>query len=145
MTSAEGLKEAESGKPFCISASLPLDWVFLSWHRESGFLCYVSFVFLRTSLLSVLRKWKCADKKKNKVIFSSLLIFQDLGAYRIFMGCSQLLIIIICFPGYSELERITLKCTYGQRSSGWPSRDGEEVRQKDHRCQDCLDSTFLWL
>lgn len=54
----------------------------------------------------------------HKVIFSSLLIFQDLGAYRIVMGCSQLLIVIICIPGHSELERITLKCTDGQRSSG---------------------------
>ena len=27
-------------------------------------------------------------------------------------------IMIICIPGHSELERITLKCTDGQRSSG---------------------------
>lgn len=60
MTSAEGLKETESGKPFCISASAT-GLGFLSWHCEPGFLFYVSFAFLRASFLSVLGKWKHAD------------------------------------------------------------------------------------
>ena len=46
MTSAEGLKEAESGQPFCISASLPLDWVFSHGILKpvSCFMCPLHFL-----------------------------------------------------------------------------------------------------
>lgn len=58
------------------------------------------------------------------------------------MGCSQLLMVIVCFPGYSELK-IMLEYTDSRGRDGCLSREKGVVRWKGHRGPDYKDSTLL--
>lgn len=99
MTSAGGTKAAESGKPFHISASLPFDWVFSN--NNSKLLLVLSLYFLEPFYCLCLEN--ASMVMLHKLIFPSLLIFQDLGACGSVTGCSQFISIIIYLPGSSEL------------------------------------------
>lgn len=127
---SSGAWRQQNRKPCCVSASLPFDWVF-SHNILKPVSCFMTPLHFLEPLYCL-----CLENVSTLLFHKLFFFFQFVNflgsrAYISIMGCSQLLIVMFCFPGYSELEKITLECIDSQGSDGWLSRD--EMRSQRSR------------
>lgn len=143
MTSAGAWRKqkVESHLCFCLFAI----WLsFLSQRLETGFLFHVTFAFLWTLLLSVLKECEHID-------ISGTCFFPVCSSSRAWepkeglWDAPNFLITIICFLGHTELENHFV--VQAQPGEWWGVTSGrsEVVRWKGHRGQDRMDSIFQWI